>query len=224
MALISVLIPTYRRPGLLQKAVASAAAQQGVEAEVIVEPDERATGQSATLNRALARARGELVTVLHDDDYYWTPEALAALEATLAAHPTAAAAYSLPQYVNVFGVPVRTPPTLAAFAAAHPVVTWATLAEGFAVHGGGFLYRRAALEAAGPWDEGLPACQEWEYHLRMLHRGARFVACPTVTVAYRLHMGQLSRRGGRIGRRSAVRATLRREIAARYRLTLQGAA
>lgn len=222
--MISVLIPTYRRPGLLQKAVASAAGQHGVEAEVIVEPDTDGTGQSATLNRALARARGEFVTVLHDDDYYWTDGALAALEGTLRAHPEAAAVYSLPQYVNVFGVPKTTPPSLAAFAAAHPVVTWATLATGFAVHGGGFLYRRTALAAAGPWDESLPACQEWEYHLRLLSRGERFVACPTVTVAYRLHMGQLSRRGGRIGRRSAVRAALRREIAARYRLTLQGAA
>lgn len=215
--MISVLIPTVGdRPLWLTHAMASVAEQRGVEAECVVTSDPERRGQAATLNRALQHAKGDRVLVLHDDDYLVRRDALAALSATLDRHPDAAAVYSLPQYVTADGKPTATPPALAAWMAAHPRVTMDTLADGGAMHGGGVLYRREWLERVGPWDEALPCCEEWEYHLRLLSAGAVFVACPEVTVAYRRHAGQQSRRGGKIGRRSARRLEVRRAIRARY--------
>jgi glycosyltransferase involved in cell wall biosynthesis len=215
--MISVLIPTRNRPGYLEQAVRSACEQRG-EVEVIVEEDPQATGQSATVNRALARARGEFVTVLHDDDYYVRPDALALLLDTLEGDWRATAAYSLPEYVDAQGVSRGTPENLTAWQAAHRLVTWASVADGLVLHGGGILYRRDTWETAGAWDETLPCCEEWEYHLRLLSQGGVFVACPVVTVAYRQHRDQKSALRGptRYARRSAARLEVRKTIRARY--------
>jgi GT2 family glycosyltransferase len=211
----SVLIPTIGRPWLPE---AEASARRQAETEVIVEVDTERTGQCATLNRALKRAKGEYVAVLHDDDYYMRPDALTLLRATLDRHPDAAAAYSLPQYVNHLGVSIPTPDVIRAWATAHPVVT--TAKGGLLMHGGGILYRRSWIARAGPWDESLTCCEEWEFHLRLLSLGGVFVCCPVETVAYRVHKTQKSSRRGLLGRRSTARLQVRHAIAAKYRAVL----
>ena len=209
---VSVLIPTLGRD-TLGEAIASAEAQG---AEVVVERDSDRTGQSATLNRAFQRSTGEYVTVLHDDDYYVRSDALDLMRRTLDEHPEAAAVYSLPQYVDADGVAIPTPDTLRSWALDHPVVCGMT--EGFLVHGIGLLYRRRWWERAGGWDESLPCCEEWDFHLRLLSLGAVFVSRPEVTVAYRRHGGQKSGRHAPLARRSARRKAVRQRIRTRYGL------
>ena len=211
--MISVLIPTTGdRAHLLTEARNSAKAQGDVE--VIVVKDATRKGQSHALNRAFQRSRGEYVTVLHDDDFYVRPDALACLRQTLDEHPEAAAAYSLPRYVDEQGQEVVTPSVLWEWACANPVVTSAK--GGLTMHGIGILYRRQWWEYAGPWDESLPCCEEWDFHLRMLSLGAAFVCCPITTVAYRQHAAQKSARRGMVGRRSVKRLEVRKLIRARY--------
>jgi glycosyltransferase involved in cell wall biosynthesis len=217
--MISVLIPNHGRPELLAEAYDSVRHQANVEVEVVIGADPTGRGQSWAVNQAFARSTGEQVLVLDDDDFLWRTDALALLLSTLAAHPEAGAVFSLPQYVDALGLPIETPPRVLAWAAAHPVVTAAVVRRHrLLMHGGGILYRRAWWERAGPWDEALPACQEWEFRLRLLALGLTYVGLPVVTVAYRIHKGQLSARGGRIGRRSAAHAAVRQQIDARYAL------
>lgn len=215
---VAVLIPTRgTRADLLEQARASAIRQAGA-VEVLVEVDRDGRGQSATLNRAAARATGDWLTVCHDDDFYVREDAVAQLLAAAQATPEAGAIYSLPQYVDAAGVPMATPPRLAAWMDKHPRLTWGAFPDGLRMHGTGILYRRTWWERVGGWDEHLPACEEYEFHLRLLQAGCLFVACPVVTMAYRQHPGQKSgRRRGTIGRTSAQRRIIRQAIRDRYR-------
>jgi len=214
---ISVLIPTTgHRPVLLAEAMASAVAQVPA-VDVVVEHDTWRTGLSATVNRAARVARGDYLTILSDDDYYLGPTVLQTLRDALDAHPAAGVAYSLPRYVDADGGPRWTPTRPAAWLRAHPVVTWDSLVDGLHIHGIGLLYRRDWWERAGQWDESLPCCEEWEYHLRLLWRGCAFLGVPVETVAYRVHPGQKSaRRSAGYGRRSVNRLAVRRQIRDRY--------
>lgn len=85
--LFSVVIPTYRRPGLLQAALASVAAQTFTDYEVIVVDDDsdhgHAKGGAGARNAGIAQAQGEWVAFLDDDDR-WMPEKLELVAATIA--------------------------------------------------------------------------------------------------------------------------------------------
>lgn len=215
---ISVLIPTAGlRPAWLEEARASAARQTGVAVEVVVEHDYNGRGQSATLNRAFARSTGAWVTVCHDDDFYVRDDALALMLAQGLAHPEAAAVFTLPQYVLADGTVGPTPTRLTAWMERHPRVRWEDLADGLHVHGTGLLYRREWWAMLGGWDESLPCCEEYEWHLRLLSHGAVFVGLPSVVMAYRHHHGQKSgRRAGTYGRTSSRRLAVQRQLRAQY--------
>jgi glycosyltransferase involved in cell wall biosynthesis len=51
---------------------------------------------------------------------------------------------------------------------------------------GGCLWRRAALEAVGGWNETMPCCQEHELYLRAIKAGLRFRHAPTANAVYRI--------------------------------------
>ncbi|HEX7044865.1 MAG TPA: glycosyltransferase [Burkholderiales bacterium] len=93
--LVSVVVPTFNRPGLVGRAIASALAQTVSDIEVIVVDDapseetraavgrigdrrvrylahERNRGPSASRNTGIAAARGRLIAFLDDDDE-WLP-------------------------------------------------------------------------------------------------------------------------------------------------------
>lgn len=104
--LVSVVIPTHNRPGLLREALASVAAQTCTDWEVVVVDDgstppidaaeletivgprlrlvrhEQPRGVAAARNSGFAAARGELIAQLDDDDRL-APEALSAAAAAL---------------------------------------------------------------------------------------------------------------------------------------------
>jgi hypothetical protein len=54
-------------------------------------------------------------------------------------------------------------------------------------HTGSPLWRRAALERVGCWDERLICYQDWEYHIRALCRGIRYEPVPVVLQFIREH-------------------------------------
>lgn len=71
MTTVSVVIPTIPgREEMLDRALASVAAQKRQPDAVIVEPDPERTGAAATRNRALARVETDFVAWLDDDDEF----------------------------------------------------------------------------------------------------------------------------------------------------------
>ncbi len=106
---VSVILPTYNRPALVQEAIASVLAQTWTDFECIVIDDgstadtaralqplaeaghirytrQENAGLAAARNHGLRLARGALITFLDDDDLY-QPEKLAKQVAYFKAHP-----------------------------------------------------------------------------------------------------------------------------------------
>ena len=105
---LTVIIPTYRRTGLLERALCSVLAQDwqdwdavvvddgdgagietahGVEDERVAAVPNEGRGQVDARSTALARARGELVCWLDDDDWWDDPGHLSQLAAVAAEEP-----------------------------------------------------------------------------------------------------------------------------------------
>lgn len=126
--LISVCLPTFNRPGLLLQAVGSCLAQRHRPLELLVGDDslmpeaagplDRLSlpdgvalhyrhnrpqlGQAANINRLFARARGDRLMLLHDDDRL-RPGGLDRLVRAWADHPDTACAYGRQVLVDAEG-------------------------------------------------------------------------------------------------------------------------
>lgn len=98
--LISVCIPTYKQPHLLRRALTSALSQEGCDYEVVVTDDTPGDavkrvvddfasdarlryfhnpvrlGAVGNWNRSIEKAKGEIVKVLHQDDWFASPDSL----------------------------------------------------------------------------------------------------------------------------------------------------
>lgn len=217
---VSVLLPTYKRHALLVDALDSLRRQSmpkaefevivandggpriehrildGLQGQVVNLPENR--GQSAANNAALAVAKGEYVTVAHDDDTV-LPEKLRVLSHALdQCGPEVSAVFGWPVYADEAGNESICPPNIRAFFDAHPIVTLQhAMEEGLYVHGTALLYRKSALDAIGGWDESLPTAEEFDLHLRLLHTQGVFKAVDVAAVTYRAGGKHLAYKGKR---------------------------
>jgi len=120
---VSIVIPTYKRPGRVLEAIASCLSQIHLPYEVLIgddSPDEATAqaiaslapvagvslrymhnkpslGQVSNVNNLFSQAQGELVMLLHDDDLL-LPESLATLTGILNENPEVSLAYGR-QYI-----------------------------------------------------------------------------------------------------------------------------
>jgi glycosyltransferase involved in cell wall biosynthesis len=207
--LVSVVIPTYNRAPLLGRALASVAAQTFRDHEIVVVDDgstddthavvrglaapvrllvQANAGVSAARNRGVAEARGEWIAFLDSDDC-WLPEKLARQVAFVAADPTVVACQTEELWIRN-GVRVNP-------ARHHRKPSGDIFPASLAlclVSPSAVMLRRETLRALGGFDEGLPACEDYDLWLRLsLHAPVHLVAEPLV-VRYGGHADQLSRR------------------------------
>ncbi len=126
MPVVSVVIPTYRRPHLLRIALSSVRDQSFKDIEVIVHDDaspddvaaviaefpdlairfyrnERAIGQTPNITAAMRRATGKYLALLADDDY-WKPEFLAHMVRALEEKPECVLAFSNFEIIDSAGI------------------------------------------------------------------------------------------------------------------------
>jgi SAM-dependent methyltransferase len=185
MPLVSIVIPCYNHARYLDAAIGSALAQTHASVEVIVVDDgstddsaavaerhagvrlvrQRNRGLGAARNTGLRESRGAFLTFLDADDRL-LPGAIAAGLHALAADDAAAFAFGRYRVVDdagrVLDVPV-TPPV-----ADDPYE--AMLRQSFISMHATVLFRRAAVEAIGGYDESLDACEDFELYLRLTRR------------------------------------------------------
>jgi glycosyltransferase involved in cell wall biosynthesis len=205
---VSIIIPVYNRVELLRDTLTSCAIQTFGDCEILIIDDDseqdiylvidrarRAYGASCLLryirqprrgapaarNRGFREATGRFIQFLDSDDLLH-PQKIEILRKCLLDRPELDMAFGLDEFFHEIpgdmGVLWNTPdePSLDRFL--WDDVVW---------HTGSPLWRRAALERVGPWDERLLCFQDWEYHIRALCRGIQYAHVPRVLQYLREH-------------------------------------
>ena len=181
---ISVIIPSYDSGAFLRQALTSVLDQVQRPYEVLVQdggttdatldilrlfgdrvawvsaPDD---GQSDALNRALARATGDVVLWLNADDML-LPGAIASASAAFASDRDLAFAYGDFDIIDAAGVLVRRYQS--------SEYSWNRVyARGCYIFSGSLFVRRQHLVTIGGWDASLRACMDFDFLLRLAAAG-----------------------------------------------------
>lgn len=177
---ISVLVPTFNSAGFISEALRSALRQDPPPFEVLVQDggsidatldvlrrfgeavdwvSEADDGQADALNRALHRARGDVVVWLNADDTL-LPGALAAATAAFQADPDLAFVYGDYEVIDSAGRVLRR-------YRSSPYSVDRVLKRGCYIFSGTLFMRRAALAKAGAFDPSLRACMDLDLMLRL---------------------------------------------------------
>ncbi|HVY81202.1 MAG TPA: glycosyltransferase family A protein [Steroidobacteraceae bacterium] len=203
---VSIVIPTFRRPEMLARLLASIAAQTYQRYEVIVVDDGSALSDYAPVlaamrprlprltflrndsnrgacycrNRGIFQAQHTLIALVDDDDE-WLPHKL---ERQVQAFAEAPASVGLVYtWTDVVENGVRTPLYRATIEGRSlPRL----LGECF-IPSPSVMARRAALFEAGLFDETLPSCQDWDMWTRILACGYEARVVPEVLALYHKH-------------------------------------
>lgn len=181
---VTVVIPTYRRPHLVGRAVRSVLAQDGVDFEVIVVDDEPSTpceravreiddprvaylahpvnrGLSAARNTGIEAAAAPYVAFLDDDDEYLPGRLRLQLDALESAPPEVGVASCYEEVVSADGS--RT--TVRAFDLDGDVL--ATLLTDDIIHAQMLMVRRSCFDRIGLFDVSLPHHEDFDMSLRL---------------------------------------------------------
>jgi glycosyltransferase involved in cell wall biosynthesis len=183
--LVSVIIPTYNRAGLVQQAVASVAAQTFRDFEIVAVDDggtdgtyevlsaaqglqvlrhPHRCGVSAARNTGIAAARGEWLAFLDSDDL-WLPEKLARQILLLEDQPELRLCQTDETWVRR-GVRVNKP---AAFGKVAGRIFLPSLARCMISPSAVMVHRRL-LQDHGGFDDTLPAAEDYDLWLRLTWR------------------------------------------------------
>jgi glycosyltransferase involved in cell wall biosynthesis len=197
--LVSIVIPAYNQGQYLVQAIDSVLAQDYPKLELIVLDDgssdntrdiiisygERVVagshsncGQSATLNKGWAKARGDIFGYLSADDFL-LPGAISRSVAVLRDSPSAVACYCDFRLVDSASRLVRH--------VRAPDYSYAQMVlRMVCAPGPGAFFLRHAFDRAGPWNESLRQVPDFEFWLRLGAVGS-FVRIGQELAAYRVH-------------------------------------
>ena len=223
---ISVIVPSYNSGEFLRQALTSALDQIPPPYEILVQdggstdetlgilgsygervawasaPDD---GQSDALNKALARASGDVVLWLNADDLI-LPGGLAAASAAFVADPDLAFVYGDLDMIDSAGALIR--------AYQSSPYSWKRVyARGCYIFSGSLFIRRQALTNIGGFDTSLRACMDLDLMLRLAATGRSKHLGRTIG-QFRMHKANKSstigfvflREGFRVRRRYARRS------------------
>lgn len=206
-ALVTVVVPTHDRLGLLPDTVASVLQERRVPIELVVVDDDSHDGTEAWLaaqtdprvrhqvlrpgrlgsgarNAGLADVRTPYVLFLDDDDVL-EPGAIPALLCALERHPAAARSIGANRSMGEGLRGSRLP---------HPRVPlvrrpWLEELFGWNMPPGVILWRTEVVREVGGWREGLRRAEDTELNLRTWRHPV--VCIPTTVMRYRFHQGQM---------------------------------
>ncbi len=208
---VSVIIPTFDRAALVAEAVDSVLAQEGVAFELIVVDDgssdgtgevlagygsritvirQENRGVSAARNRGVAAGHGALIAFLDSDDL-WLPGKLSAQVAFMDAHPELGICQTEEIWIRDGR---RVNPRRRHRKAAG--IFFERSLELCLVSPSAVMLRRGFFEAAGGFDEDLPACEDYDLWLRVGCRHPVGLIDAPLVVKCGGHPDQLSRQPG----------------------------
>jgi glycosyltransferase involved in cell wall biosynthesis len=218
--LVTIVTPSLNQAGFLEETIRSVLAQDYPNLEYAVvdggstdgslaiieryadrlawwtsEPD---GGQAAALNKAFGRARGEILGWLSSDDTL-LPGAVSRVVETLVADPELLLVYGSALFVDEHGreiFPLEARP----FDVAEMVRECANH-----VVQPGSLFRRRALELAGPFDDDAHYLFDFEFALRIWRAGGKVKSIPDRLATYRVHRGSKSGGGSLLKARDYAR-------------------
>jgi glycosyltransferase involved in cell wall biosynthesis len=204
--LVSIVIPTKNRRDLLRETLASIFAQTFVDWEVIVVDDgsddgteemmrsvvateprvryipreRRPAGGSVCRNIGAAAARGKFVLFMDSDDLL-APSCLEVRIKVLEKNPAADAVIFLTRAFK--SAPGDSPFLWNKFTEEDDLDRF--LRTDMPWHTSGPLWRRAGLARIGRWDELARASQDWEFHIRAIAAGLKYIKVPEVDSFWR---------------------------------------
>lgn len=210
MPQVSVIIPTYRRPEFLRKAIASVLTQTFRDFEVIVVddasnddtsevvrsitdtriryiPHETNKGGGATRNTGIRNAHGEYIAFLDDDDE-WLPEKLELQIKVLANSP--------PEVGGVYSGYQKIERTTGELIGSHVPTKKGNLANVLLDYNwvgstSSVLLRKECVEKVGLFDESLPSLQDYDLWIR-ISRDFHFAFVSKPLVIYYIHNNKIS--------------------------------
>gem|GEM_PF-1265426 len=219
--LVSVIIPSFRQPHFLERAITSCLEQDHDQLEVVVvedcsmdaslgvaasaaRRDERVRIVSCAENGGLGRARnigiahatGDLLCFLDSDDYLLD----CSISARLEAFPAAVAEHG-PNVVGVYGDWQHVPeaidhPVVRQPRQVMPLVSWSTYTGENVFICSAPLVQRDAVLAAGGFPEGLPMLEDFALWARMITAGGVFVPVHHIVSTYRQRPNSMLRGDG----------------------------
>jgi glycosyltransferase involved in cell wall biosynthesis len=210
--MVSLLIPTYKRPHLLLRALQSLQGQSnpGWEALVVDDGDgeseaviaslkdarikglrNRGKGQVDARNTALAHAQGHLIGLLDDDDWLLDPHHLELAQQAL--QQEAALLYRGGYLVQEEEGQVKQTPF-------QYLATPERMQRDNVILASGLCYPRSFHQHLGPFDSQVNDYWDWDWYLRVLAAGYPLIQLPGLGVAVALHGANMSY-GGRIAER-----------------------
>lgn len=209
--LVTVIIPTFERGWCLREAVDSALAQEFTNFELIVVDDgstdgtaelleayrpkvrllrQANRGVSAARNRGIAAARGQLIAFLDSDDL-WLPQKLSTQVEFFRAHPDALIAQTEESWVrNGRRVNPGKRHRKRSGMIFEPSLDLCLVSPS------AVMVRRTLFDRVGLFDEGLPACEDYDLWLRVSCRIPIHLIDIPLIVKRGGHPDQLSRAWG----------------------------
>lgn len=175
--------------------------------------NEKNLGTYASLNVALAKAKGEFVAILNDDDL-WSPEKLAEQLALFAAHPKVGLVHTDGAFIDGEGKPIEGSPLGFEFPRTETGDVLLGLMYANKIIASAVLVRMECFHKLGGFNENYFGSGDWEMWMRIAEQyEIGFV--PKPLTFYRVHGGNASHKLDRIWRDDEM---LRDWIAARSEL------
>jgi glycosyltransferase involved in cell wall biosynthesis len=181
---ISVVIPVYNRPDLLNRALCSVSKQTTKPDEVLVVDDgsssppdlsgsqenldvnclrsDKNLGVSAARNWGIQQARGEWIALLDSDDV-WEPKKLERQVQYIDQNPQLLAVHTLEKWIRLGNEVI--PP---AYLDKSSNRLWERSLKNCLICPSSVLLHRSVFESVGWFDESLPVCEDYDFWLRLL--------------------------------------------------------
>ena len=179
---ISVIIPYHQDRGYLFDAIESYEAQEFTGTSELILSHNPAFSQGQNINAGLKKANGKYIKILHDDDLL-TPNCLQDLFDKAEQEKADVVFADARNFHSDGGVSFEDEGILTSKFSS---ISLDSLLKSNFIHGGTTLYRTDMLRELGGYDESLWTVEEYEFHLRCLHQGYKFVYLPRVVFNYRI--------------------------------------